>query len=166
MLQITLRSVVLVFAAFLQLTAVGCKSGAQMTKEGLKKFPDAQKFDRLFTKNHHSVGLYNGPGGSRVWMSKGLVYDRYIVEMSFDVKKGVTGKLSKIEDVMVVIHEHFYTADGPSSDRWRIHNPGTKLSEDQWRSANSIEDIFRLSGIEPIKDQPISELLELSPEHW
>ena len=41
-----------------------------------------------------------------------------------------------------------------------------ELTEAQWAKVTTIEDIFTLAGVVPIKDQPIAELKGKTPDRW
>ena len=140
-----------------------CRSKESLREAGLRTFPDAQKFDRLFTKNYHELGYHAGMGASRSWASKGIVYERYRFRMSFDVDS--SGGWHQTSPVTVVIAEHIDAHDSDGRKMWTTHIVG-KLTEAEWRKATTIDELFELAGIVPKKHEPIPELSTCTPAYW
>lgn len=100
-----------------------------------------------------------------MWMSKGLVYERYCIQLAFDLDRSISGSISKNAPLDVVIWENSYDTDPDGSEHWVRGSIG-ELTEAQWAKVTTIDDIFTLAGLVPIKDQPIAELKGAAPDRW
>jgi|GEM_PF-2204426 len=156
------KSLITVILALLTLCSA-CRSKESLREAGLRTFPDAQKFDRLFAKSYHELGYHAGMGASRSWASKGIVYERYRFRMSFDVDS--SGGWHKTSPITVVITEHI-DAHAPNGRKMWTKDVIGKLTEADWRKATTIDDLFSLAGVTPKKHEPIPELATCDPAYW
>jgi hypothetical protein len=113
-------------------------------KRGLEIFPEVKKFNQLFEKTTQEIDYHGGYPGRLSWISRGRVYDRYLVSMEFCIKTHRFNDPEKVSEAKYRIAQ--FEDDGGLSSRGL-----GELSQKQWDQVAEIDDIFRMLNHVPVK---------------
>ena len=127
-------------------------------REGLKDFPDVQKFNQMFKTTTHKVDGHGGLGGPLSWQSRGIVYDHYLVIMQFDVSVDMFRSPRRVSSVGLRVDQYRYRYT--TGRKRRARRTLGVISEEQWRDVKEPDDIFRFLNHVPIKNEPIDGIEE------
>ena len=139
----------------------GC-SGANMDEcvtNGVDNINIVKSFNRVFGNSSNEIGYYYGLGSTPEWRSKAIIYNRYLVVLSFDVK--CDNKKPTIKSKPIIsINEYFnegeeYTDDGLVVKIYsHVRTEGESI---KWKKINSVDDFFSYFEISPKRNNSVSK---------
>lgn len=112
---------------------------------GEKYIKDVQKYDSFFDQTNHEIGTHHGILEDVLWRSRGIVYGRYISDMTFNISI-TNGVPHKTSGVKIFVME--YCSDGAFG----------RLTDDEWNEVKTVEEFFEKLQIVPVKDKPIKNI--------
>ncbi|WP_269524941.1 hypothetical protein [Coraliomargarita parva] len=152
------RFILFVIMSFL---AFGCYDQRKAESIGFNEFEDVKKFDDTFEVHVYCIDSLKGVGGGLSWVSQTILYDRYIIDLIFDVEVSRSGSLAvkKTSPLNVIVYE----VDDVSTDVEGEVTMITKrelgsISEQEYDSITSAEDIFEVIGVKVVKGQPVANI--------
>jgi len=153
-----------IVALLLSICMVACTDVPRNCLEnGVAKNSNVKEFHRVFPLVYDKVGYFHGVGSKLTWYSRSPLYDRYLVIMSFQVE--CDGELFRELSVpQITLMEYYNPGErispaGVSATRGSLAD--LPISDFEWSKLSSAEDFFTLVKIQPIKDRPSKELLEI-----
>jgi len=137
---------VLTFCVFLN----GC-SFHKAEEKGKEIFPEVKKFDRLMDRTTHKIGYHSGFGAPLAWGSKGIMYGKYLIYMGFNVEIRVFNTPRRTSDAFYRVDQYEYN---PTEKRRMCSTLGV-ISQEQWSQVEEMNDVFKILGHVPIKNEPV-----------
>lgn len=125
---------------------------------GLKHLEDVKRFNAVFPNHFERIsgmGLFFGNEG---WSSGAIVFDRYLISMSFELKIDMIrfsrGRVLRNSDLRFTISEAHDNPryDGASS----VLKKSTFRSFDDFPEMRNSSDLFRIMGIDPVVNSPVA----------
>lgn len=153
-----MRALIFLLAA---ISLSGCFACEEAEKNGPRDLLMVSKFNQLFEEHAEKIGEHRGIGEGKYWESKGLIYGRYIVVLSFKVKVARDCSLSRESKPTIRVMEYYdFTrkSEGRGNARGRMVG---ELLEKEFMSLESGDEIFALIDIIPIRDKPIDGLKDV-----
>lgn len=131
------------------------------------EFPSVTKFYSVFPGAVSKIGWFSGIGSPKSWISKAIVYDRYLIRLNLHYEDGVFENPVQDGASVIVIEEInenvLLTTDGSLKSF-----SGTRLGsmpEEKFLEIESIDEIFKFIGNRPNKDTPIMNI-QLLLNYW
>ena len=110
------------------------------------------------------TGYHGGPGSSLSWGSKAIVYNRYLVGMTFFVRIEGNNTPKRISKAVYYVYE---VKDWDSLLQ-KTYGNGRYLksllgviSESQWEKVKKVDDIFKILNHKPVKNKPSKAINEM-----
>lgn len=156
--------------ALLVLLAAGCAPGSgkadKAVSNAVKNQPDVRAFAAVFPASEHFITHYDGTAGPRVWNSRVLLHERYVLTMQFDMTLDASGvtvtavapptyHLAEITKVTAMPNGRVMTERGPSGE-------SVEFGPAEWNKVEAAGGDLSVLGIKPKLAQPVQGL----KKHW
>ena len=143
-----------------------CAGGTpeEAVADALKNQQDAKTFAQLFPDAEHFITHYTGTVGPRVWNSKALLHERYVLTMQFAMALDARGiQVTATAPPKFTVHEVTSVTVNPSGRVDGFSYGGTvTFGPNEWKKLAAAKGDLSAVGMKPKTDQPVPHL----KAHW
>jgi hypothetical protein len=144
------------------LVSTGMSCGGTMDQavtDTVKNQPDVKAFVHLFPDAENFITHYTGTAGPRVWNSRVLLYERYILTMQFDMDLDADGvKVTATAPPKYLLQEVTSVEIAPSGQVSINYGDTVRFGPKEWKKLEAAKGDLSVLGIKPKKNQPVPNL--------
>lgn len=154
------------FIFLVMINLVGCGISERDSNYILTEFKSVKKFHSIFPDSNSKFGSFKGIGGGKSWVSRSIVYERYIIDLVIDLDLGKKPLVPLSEPVVIIkeVKRDLLIGENGKVRSIKVIRIGS-VKEQDFLGMKSLSELFEMIDIVPIKDTPI-ENIDFMKTYW